>query len=163
VRQYVNPQYPGNGLYKVDSLFYNNTILTKEMEYDVNDGEFTFSKKTLRTFDENNLLIKLEITETNLEGSGTTTTRYFYVPAGSSGIDANISAFGISPNPANDQITISLNSTEASEILIYNSLGEKVMSVGTGRDLSAQINISDLPKGIYFVKIGGETAKFVKM
>ncbi|MEI6090895.1 MAG: YCF48-related protein [bacterium] len=72
-------------------------------------------------------------------------------------------SFTIQPNPANDQITISLNSTEASEILIYNSLGEKVMSVGTGRDLSAQINISVLPKGMYFIRIGNNAAKFVKM
>ncbi|MEI6090896.1 MAG: T9SS type A sorting domain-containing protein [bacterium] len=163
VRQYVNPQYPGTGVYRVDSLFYNNALLTQEIVYDVNNGEFTFSKKTQRTYDGNNLLIKLEFTEANLEGSGTTTTRYFYVPAGSSSIDGNISAFGMSPNPAYDQITISLNSIESSEIAIYNSLGEKVMSVGTGRDLSAQINISNLPKGMYFVRIGDNAAKFIKL
>jgi hypothetical protein len=69
----------------------------------------------------------------------------------------------IIPNPAGDFITIALKPSEGSEIQIYNTLGEKVISVGTGRDLSVRINISDLPKGIYFVKIGGETAKFVKM
>jgi hypothetical protein len=51
----------------------------------------------------------------------------------------------------------------ANEVSIYNTLGEKVMSLGTGRDLSTPINISDLPKGMYFIKVGTETTKFVKM
>jgi hypothetical protein len=78
----------------------------------------------------------------------------------------------ISPNPAEDFITINLERWSPSSrwtpsgtdvINIYNTLGEIVLSVGTGRDLSARINISNLPKGMYFVKVGGETAKFVKM
>ncbi|MEI6091673.1 MAG: T9SS type A sorting domain-containing protein [bacterium] len=78
-------------------------------------------------------------------------------------------AFELYPNPAEDYITITskpfegFEPSEGSAIYVYNTVGEKVMSVGTGRDLTAKINISDLPKGIYFVKIGGETAKFVKM
>jgi len=48
-------------------------------------------------------------------------------------------------------------------IQILNALGECVMAVGNNDRCSLQINISDLPKGIYFVKVGGETAKFVKM
>jgi hypothetical protein len=46
---------------------------------------------------------------------------------------------------------------------IYNDMGECVMTVGTGRDLSLQrIDISHLPKGVYFVKIGDYIGKFVK-
>jgi hypothetical protein len=42
-------------------------------------------------------------------------------------------------------------------------MGEYVMTVGTGRDLSLQrIDISQLPAGVYFVKIGDKFAKFVK-
>ncbi len=44
-----------------------------------------------------------------------------------------------------------------------NDTGECVMTVGTGRDLSLQrIDISHLPKGVYFVKIGDKYGKFVK-
>ncbi len=75
----------------------------------------------------------------------------------------------ISPNPAGDYIAISLKPSEGFkpseglEILIYNTLGEKVMSVEQTFLSVQQINISALPKGIYFVKVGGETAKFVKL
>jgi len=52
---------------------------------------------------------------------------------------------------------------ECSEIKIYNDMGEYVMTLGTGRDLSLQrIDISQLPAGVYFVKIGDKFAKFVK-
>jgi len=37
------------------------------------------------------------------------------------------------------------------------------MTVGNNDRCSVQINIADLPKGMYFVKAGGETAKFVKL
>jgi len=76
----------------------------------------------------------------------------------------------ISPNPAGDFITINLDRCPTSsrcwtsgEISIYNTLGEKVMSVGAENFLPLQINISDLLKGLYFVKVGGETSKFIKM
>ncbi|MEI6089689.1 MAG: T9SS type A sorting domain-containing protein [bacterium] len=75
----------------------------------------------------------------------------------------------IIPNPAGDFITVTLKPSEGFEpsegsaILIYNTLGELVMFVGTGRDLSARTNIANLQKGMYFVKVGGETAKFVKL
>ncbi len=82
---------------------------------------------------------------------------------------ADTNDLAISPNPAGDFIIITLKPSEGfepsegSEINIFNTIGERVLSVGTGRDLSVRINISDLPKGVYFVKVGGETAKFVKM
>ena len=88
---------------------------------------------------------------------------------GASGVADESEFIQITPNPAGEYITISLKPSEGFEpsegsaINIYNTLGEKVWFVGTCRDLFARIDISDLPKGIYFVKVGGETKKFVKM
>jgi hypothetical protein len=65
----------------------------------------------------------------------------------------------LSPNPAKDYITVALKPSEGFEpsegspIQIFNSIGEKVLSVGTGRDLSERIDISDLPNGIYYITI----------
>jgi len=78
-------------------------------------------------------------------------------------------SISLSPNPAGDFITVTLKPSEGfepsegSEIQIYNTLGEKVMSVGSDRDLSVRINISALLKGMYFIRIGSEIAKFIKM
>ena len=71
----------------------------------------------------------------------------------------NKNALVISPNPAVETINLSL--TEAgntqAEVVIYNSIGEKVKSlsgenfpVGTN---NIQINIADLPQGIYFLHL----------
>jgi Zn-dependent metalloprotease len=74
----------------------------------------------------------------------------------------------ISPNPAGDYITISVGAINPTlkrgvdDVYIYNTLGEKVISVGAENILPVQINISALPKGMYFVKVGDRTAKFVK-
>jgi hypothetical protein len=68
----------------------------------------------------------------------------------------------ISPNPASDFITVTLKLTEGSAIYIYNTLGEKVMSVGAENILPVQINISDLPKGTYLIKVGDRSSKFLK-
>ncbi|MEI6089062.1 MAG: T9SS type A sorting domain-containing protein [bacterium] len=85
---------------------------------------------------------------------------------------AKESSFEISPNPAGDLITIKLgdiNPTlqrgvdEYLVIQIYNTLGEKVISASARHAVPLQINIANLPKGMYFVRVGGETVKFVKM
>ena len=72
------------------------------------------------------------------------------------------------PNPTKDYIDVSnINIkpevNEKTNISIYNILGEKVLSVTTDCDLSPKIDVSSLPKGIYIVKVGIETSKFVKM
>jgi len=74
------------------------------------------------------------------------------------------------PNPSSDFITLTIKPSkgfepsESSEVQIFNALGEQVMleSINPVTD-GLRINIESLPKGIYFVKAGGETTKFVKM
>ncbi|MFA5512198.1 MAG: T9SS type A sorting domain-containing protein [Candidatus Kapaibacterium sp.] len=51
-----------------------------------------------------------------------------------------------------------------SYIQIFDVLGIEVMSIGSGLYQSQQrIDISHLPAGVYFVKIGDKVEKFVKM
>ncbi len=76
--------------------------------------------------------------------------------------------FKISPNPASDYIEIypPLEGSERgrTEIKIYNTLGECVINVGANHYLPLQrIDISHLPVGVYFVKIGINTATFAKI
>jgi hypothetical protein len=81
---------------------------------------------------------------------------------GPSGISKTENLFPtLYPNPTNDFIKVS--SDEDENILIYNTLGEVVLTIGTGRELSTKVDVSSLPKGVYFVKTGSRTTKFVKM
>lgn len=55
------------------------------------------------------------------------------------------------PNPAKDMITFRYQSGKTLEIVVYNVLGSKVKTfVHTGSETN--INISDLQKGIYFIR-----------
>jgi hypothetical protein len=47
------------------------------------------------------------------------------------------------------------------KVQIFNTLGIEVSSDGGG--LVGKIDISNLPVGVYFIKIGDKVEKFVKM
>lgn len=72
-------------------------------------------------------------------------------------------SFDIFPNPAKDQLSISYSQFDGSdyEVRIYNAAGismyQRVFSTS-----QSSIDINLWPKGIYFVSIGEERAKFIK-
>ena len=79
--------------------------------------------------------------------------------------------FSIVPNPAEDFIEISEGTQHAvSEICIFNVFGEELLksSVSNNSQFSIpnsqlRINVSDLPSGVYFVRVGSKVRKFVKI
>ncbi len=81
----------------------------------------------------------------------------------------NISnTFQISPNPAGDFIEISVGAQcTVPNIRIYNVFGETVSTSVCSADTSAsggqRIDVSGLPSGVYFVRMGGKVWKFLKM
>ena len=77
---------------------------------------------------------------------------------------------GIYPNPATDYITLTIPPLEKrglggvlKEIKIFDIFGEPALIVGAIHELPLRIDISSLPAGVYFVKIGEKVSKFVKM
>jgi hypothetical protein len=109
-----------------------------------------------------------------LEGKAKRAISYYYSPKTSVDENANpIINLAIHPNPASEYIEISspfINPTvnrgvdESSEIKIFNTLGECVISVETRHAVSLQrIDISHLPRGVYYLRIGNRTQMFVKM
>ncbi|MCO5250646.1 MAG: T9SS type A sorting domain-containing protein [Candidatus Kapabacteria bacterium] len=85
--------------------------------------------------------------------------------------DVQYADLKIFPNPASEyiEIAVDINPTvnrrvdEGSEIRIFNTLGECVMTVETRHVVSLpRIDISHLPRGIYYIRIGTHTQIFVK-
>jgi hypothetical protein len=84
----------------------------------------------------------------------------------------NENSFVLYPNPASEYIEITFSNyvnkglqplVHGGEVEIYNMLGEVVVSLETHGSASLQrIDISHLPAGIYFVRIGDYIEKFVK-
>ena len=72
----------------------------------------------------------------------------------------------LSPNPATNQLTIENAELKIELIEIYNTLGEKIFSQISNLRSQISVDVSQLPLGIYFLKVkGGKeeyVAKFVK-
>lgn len=59
------------------------------------------------------------------------------------------------PNPASE--TIHIDGLNAAEVQVYNALGQLVKRVQG----SNEINVSSLPEGMYFIKVGNNTRKII--
>ena len=64
-----------------------------------------------------------------------------------------------SPNPVKDQLTLTLSKAE-NEIKIFDLQGKLLLQQYVG--ISAELNVSKLPKGMYVLVINGASYKFVK-
>jgi hypothetical protein len=62
------------------------------------------------------------------------------------------------PNPSTGVLKLKQNETGKSQIEIFDLMGEKVLDV----DVSNEVDISMLPKGIYILKTGSAYGKFVR-
>jgi hypothetical protein len=71
-----------------------------------------------------------------------------------------ISKLRLYPNPTSDYINIEANNMEISEVALYNLLGKKVLSQTEISNNS--INISNLSKGVYFIKISAKGNSIIK-
>ncbi len=73
--------------------------------------------------------------------------------------EVSLSNIELYPNPAKTMLTIE-NATE--NVQIFDVAGRKIMQVENKGEALLQINIANLAKGMYFVKVGNYTTKFVK-
>ena len=75
------------------------------------------------------------------------------------------------PNPASDYITIQLSSkglqpfATTDKVKIFNVLGIEIKDLSPALSIGKRvgIDVSDLPNGVYFIRIGDKVEKFVKM
>jgi hypothetical protein len=69
------------------------------------------------------------------------------------GFNTNAIDFAVYPNPAKENVTVNAKQT-IQEILIFNPLGQEIKNVNVNVNLkSAEINISRLNNGIYYLKL----------
>ena len=70
--------------------------------------------------------------------------------------------FKIIPNPTNSFLKMELNSEDNFSLLIFNTLGEKLIEISNYRNMQ-KIDISNLKNGIYLIKINNSEHKFIKL
>jgi len=69
--------------------------------------------------------------------------------------------FTVSPNPAQDKLTIH-HSKEIGNIGLYDLSGRLIRSKDALQCVFTVLDISDLDSGIYFITVDGKTVKFIK-
>jgi hypothetical protein len=62
-------------------------------------------------------------------------------------------AIAVYPNPNNGTFTLNAGNSEEKDIYIYNALGEIVYQKNNTSERTVDINITNVPKGIYLVKV----------
>ncbi len=82
--------------------------------------------------------------------------------AQSSAQELNI-AFTVYPNPARGTISIKFKEyvAEIGSIGVYNSIGQEVYSTTTVLFDTMKVDLPDIVPGVYWVKVGGQTEKFI--
>jgi hypothetical protein len=68
----------------------------------------------------------------------------------------------ISPNPANEKLTINYGENIIKEVELYDISGKLLNIFSNIEATITTLNISHLQSGVYFLKIDGKTIKFVK-
>lgn len=153
------------------AYFVQNTTPTSYAIYQISETgdkicKLPFSKRiyTMRFFNSNNGLI-LTVDTPNQQPGIWRVTNGGGAPCSIAGInDKNIQSNLITlyPNPANNQITLANYSLQVhSNYHIYNLLGTLVQQ-GNLEEKETTININTLADGLYFIRVGDTTLKFVK-
>lgn len=99
------------------------------------------------------------VTNPMLKDTFTVTLQIWNV--GLSKVKRNASEVSFFPNPAKDNITFKYPSSKNVEVNIYNVLGSKVKSFNH-QGAETMVNISDLQKGIYFIRFNDHGAVISK-
>ncbi len=110
-------------------------------------------------------------TFTNTDGcSGTDTSTIIVTSSVGINNDARLNFFDITPNPSKGLLKLNVVSTNSNELKlqVIDQLGKIVLErefVGTNNKVSDELNLSSLPKGIYFIRAemgdASETKKVV--
>ena len=76
-----------------------------------------------------------------------------------------ISAFTLLPNPVREELTLQFNEPGLTEdVYIHSISGGLIRELKRDRNRSSlRIYVADLPAGIYLIRVGRETQKFIKM
>lgn len=67
--------------------------------------------------------------------------------------------FSLYPNPATTAITITSKDDVIETIVVYNTIGQQVISISEIDKNNESIDIAKLPRGVYYLHINGSTTK----
>jgi hypothetical protein len=99
-------------------------------------------------------VVKIVISSTTIAGyEDTITFTVTALPLSVKKVNKHSTQLKVFPNPAKDVIQVEMSSRQPATIEVYNVLGAKVKTITHKGDDYAKIDINDLPKGVYLLRI----------
>jgi hypothetical protein len=90
--------------------------------------------------------------------------KFTYSPISSVRVD-KVDAIDVYPNPTNHKITVAGNALELSKINVTNSFGKQLQTLSFeahNGSTEVEIDLSELPSGIYFIHTATQVKKVIK-
>ncbi|MDR1792221.1 MAG: T9SS type A sorting domain-containing protein [Bacteroidales bacterium] len=166
-----NPILPILGKITIFSISYTYTAdyKIKESEAVLGLELLGFVQKSKETFDYDNNRLRYRVlyAQDTLTGAYKKSQSQYYIYTGETlSIAQNTliaSSFIVYPNPATSELKIkNVQSKDIENVEIIDILGHVQQSTINNQQSEIIIDISRLPQGVYFIKIGTHTAKFSK-
>lgn len=148
-----NPSSSGNN----SVSFPNLSIYAVSYYWDFGDGSFSIVKNPVHQYASPGIY---SVTLTATNGMGSVSTE-MDIDVNYNGIEElENQSLVLSPNPANDILNVLVPQNEFGDIYLYDAVG-KLISVNPFKG-NTQLQISNLPKGIYVLKAKSMNGTFVK-
>ena len=150
-----------------DTCTYNHdNFMTRELEKKWNGHTWILSWEDRNTYDSYDL--KIGYSEISWNSAGTVITSgdsnyyYYHSVLGINELTAQPVSIVIYPNPATDNLTI--ETSQQADIEILNIEGQLIKSVSrqTASGNKTNVNVSDLPCGVYFIEVKTEKGVAIK-
>ena len=166
----LNKDTSFTAIFDIKSGFYQITVLANDSSYGEVTGTGIYSENSLAKISATPLFYAYRFDKWNDGNSeevrnirvtcDSVFTAFFYDYLGVSHIE-NTSPLRLYPNPANYQFTLDNGQELMKEVYLYDVMGRKVQHLPVNA-LSTTIDVSDLPNGIYVVKINTASGVLVR-
>jgi len=123
------------------------------------DGTTTTDPSPVHTYD----TAKVYTVMVLLTNACGTDTVYWSIPTGIASINQQSNPLTISPNPASSVVRVSADKVTMNDVMIINSAGATVYTGTFGSQKNGEINISQLPVGLYIIRINTSGGYYSKL
>lgn len=139
-------------------------LVGQSIVIETQNGDLTYEKLDMIrgfTFLDNNMVMSLSGSSTLSFNLLTLKKLYFDLTTGTEEYEISGTEMVLYPNPVTSSFKIKNAPEEETSAYIYSIQGTKVFQAKVSYE-DCEFIVSRLPKGIYFLRIGNQTLKFIK-
>ena len=144
----------------VASQVHSQNYSLKIKNVDGSEKEISLSNLKKITFQDSNM--NLTYSDSTSELLSLAVIQHMLFATATSIVSTYEPALKVYPNPAGNYLQISNLTLSKGPVSIYNTSGVMVKRIQSNSG-SQHVDVSDLPKGLYFVRVNNQNLKFIKL